>query len=483
MRTYLIAALLLGACADQAATTGEVEVSEDGDGGKADSAGELSLRAGDTTVWLTQQIERRAGANGTQYVLHGRASRNLTYGNAFIADDPFGDFEQKTARTFEVTWSDDYALMLTSGTNQFVGVEFTHSSSRPDNLTARVQLRPRVLSSSGSSKIYVTAELTPVVVSGETVWRLKAKTTVPNVGVVANSGARTYAATGDQNVTIDLQKDQLFSKEPLVITATLANGTTVQRRISLGLSVKRFGLTTADAYDTWPQPTCTTARTTCLRALGDSALDTASCGEALDVLACQGQVGVRVDDVAFQAANTAAHTRTGSADARADYAALAGADHVEQLQGSLEQTIQAALEQQQGRWYLGTPARDSVFTKLVDGAIASAYAHPVDLVEPHTAVPGNVDSERQVAADALLAYLAQQDYLRSEFGRSYDDLVIAYRAQHVASLKAFRETIVPELYPGSTTNDVLIGDWLGAHTEITIDKATGEATNVLVELD
>lgn len=483
VRTYLIAAVLLAGCADQAVTTDEVEVGAEDDGGKADSEGQLSLRAGDTTVWVNQLVERRQNGIATQYVLRGKTSRNLEGGNAYIADDPFGDFVSNTPRTFEVSWSADYVQMLMDGTNQFIGLSLKHSNGKADSVTARVQVRPRVVSSSGSSKIYITAELTPVVMSGQIVYRLKAKTTVPNLGVVATSGVRTYTANGDQNFTIDLSRDQLFAKEPLVISATLVNGTAVQRRVSLGMSIKRFGLTTADAYDTWPHPTCVASRKTCLQGLGDSALDTGSCGEALDVLACQGQVGVRVDDVAFQAANTAAHARTGSADARADYAALAGTDRVEQLQGGLEQTIEAALEQQHGRWYLGAPARDAVMTKLVDGAIAAAYTHPFDLVEPHTAVPGNVASERQVAADALLAYLAQQDFAATEFRRSYEQLVTEYRAQHLASLKAFRETIVPEPYPGSTTNDVLIGDWLGTHTEITIDKATGEATNILVEID
>ncbi|CAN5842969.1 hypothetical protein BH11MYX2_BH11MYX2_27180 [soil metagenome] len=486
MRTYVIAAVLLAGCADQASTpTDEISVGEDGDGGKADSAGELSLRTGDTTVWVRQLIERRTGENGPEYVLRGRTSRNVTDGNGYIIDDPFGDFATKSARTWELVWSPDYVRMLADGTNQFVGLNFAHSATRPDSLTLRAQIRPRIVSFTGSSKIYVTAELTPVVNSGETVYRLKGHTTGANNGVVLRSGTRAYetAIVSSTEFTIDLAPDQLFAKEPLVLSASLANGTTVEKHLSLGLSVKNLGITAGDAYDRWPNPTCTAARKSCLQALGGIALDTASCGEARDVLSCQGQVGVRVDSASLAAATTAAHARTGSAEMRADYAALAGTDRVEMLQGGLEQTIEASLEQQSGRWYLGAPARDAKLTRLTDAAIAMVYAHPLDLVEPHTPVPGNVDSERQVAADALLAYLAQQDFVATEFGRSYDELVTAYRVQHVASLKAFRETIVPELYPGSTTSDVLVGDWLGTHTEITIEKATGTATNVLVEID
>lgn len=31
--------------------------------------------------------------------------------------------------------------------------------------------------------------------------------------------------------------------------------------------------------------------------------------------------------------------------------------------------------------------------------------------------------------------------------------------------------------------DVIVGDWIGAYTEVTIDRASGLATNVYVEID
>jgi hypothetical protein len=33
------------------------------------------------------------------------------------------------------------------------------------------------------------------------------------------------------------------------------------------------------------------------------------------------------------------------------------------------------------------------------------------------------------------------------------------------------------------TEDVYIGDWLGAHTEVVVDRATGTVLSTLVELD
>jgi len=75
------------------------------------------------------------------------------------------------------------------------------------------------------------------------------------------------------------------------------------------------------------------------------------------------------------------------------------------------------------------------------------------------------------------------DFVHSEFDRSLVALAHEFRAQHVASIRAFRETISAEPYPGSTVWDVYIGDWLGAHTEVTIERASGAVISTLVELD
>ena len=81
--------------------------------------------------------------------------------------------------------------------------------------------------------------------------------------------------------------------------------------------------------------------------------------------------------------------------------------------------------------------------------------------------------------------LATQDYTGTDWGRSYDQLTIDFRAQHVASVRELREApddvfTDPVAYPHE---HVYLGQWLGAHVEVTIDDVTGAATNVLVELD
>jgi len=488
MRTLasLFIAMTVSACAttDGDYGTDEIEVGTDG---KADvEGGELKLRTGETSVWVGKDLVRRQGTNGPEFVMAGRASRNVNNGLGFVIDDPYGDFATKTARTWEVTWPANYVTTLLDGVNQFVRLDFVHSNGRPDSLTVRAQVRPRLLTFTGSSKIYLTAELTPVVNGGRTVYRLKGKTTTANASIAVTAGSQ--ALTDVRRLTntefqIDIEKEVVFDDAPIAITTVLATGTAVTKTAHVGLSIKKLGLTSEDPYELWPRPTCTATKKACLIGLGDGVLDLSACGEALEVTACRGQVGVFVDDVAFQAALSDGRARTATTAFKADAIALVGADRADQLQYGAEQSVESRLEPQLGRWYLGAASRTIALTKAVDAGILAAYAHPMDLVEPHAPVPGNDAATRQVAADALLGYLQTQRFEATEFGRTYDELVDTYRTQHVASLRAFRETIAVEPYPGMAGTDVLVGDWIGAYTEVSIDHATGLATRVYVEID
>ena len=93
------------------------------------------------------------------------------------------------------------------------------------------------------------------------------------------------------------------------------------------------------------------------------------------------------------------------------------------------------------------------------------------------------DNPRQVAADALLAELATHDFRQTEFGRPLEELAREYRAQHVADIRAFRETIAAEDWPAHPEWALHAGRWLGAYIEVTVVRATGEVDNVLVEID
>src|SRR5687768_9997170 len=93
----LFTSLCLFACADSEpeGDLDEIEVSADDDG-KADTASELKVRTGETSVWMTKQLERRETPDGVVFALRGRASRNVTEGMGFVFDDPYGDFASRT---------------------------------------------------------------------------------------------------------------------------------------------------------------------------------------------------------------------------------------------------------------------------------------------------------------------------------------------------------------------------------------------------
>lgn len=484
------AGLLAAACADPAATDqyDEAEAPPDDDG-KADADTELYVRAGDTSLWVTREVARRQAPGGDLFVLRGRASRTITEGMGFIIDDPYGDFAIRSARTFEVTWPVDTARTLADGVNQFVRLHFAASGNRPDSITSRVVVRPRLGSFTGSSKLYLTAEMTPVVTGGTVMYRAKGTSTVDLAAltvVTAGQALTDVRLTGPRAFQIDLAPDTAFAiaggREGLEIAAVPTSGSPLAKQARLGLAVKKLGMTTDDPYEKWPRNECETPTKACLQSLPDGTLDLGPCGEALEVLACTRQVGVFVDDVSFQAAFAQGVQRTGAAAFRADAAGLVGAARVEQFVGGAEQTIESRLEGFFGRWYLTATARTSALGTAVDGALRSALVHPLDLVDP-TEPATDAATVRATAADALLTELARHDFVTTEFARSYEQLVTEYPAQHVAAIRELRETANVEPYPGMPGVDVVTGRWLGAHIEVSIDHATGAARGVYIEID
>ena len=474
--TWLLVFALAAACTDDdlVLETDDVEATEDD--GKGDLAGELRVRASDTTLWVERFLERR----GDAFVLHGRTSRNITSGNAFIFDDVFGAFEQKSPRTYEVAWQTSELRGVADGVNLFTSFGFVHSASRPDNLTARVVVRPRLSAISGSGSLSLTAELTPVIVAGRTVYRIKGRSTKPIGQLTVSTG--TGRLLDPNRFEVDLDFDQLVAATApgtfVSVTAQLpASSTTIKGH--LGLAVKRLGLTARDVEEAFPSPTCTADRVGCLDALPDDALDLASCGPALEVRQCAGQIGVFVDNAMIDATLAAVDTRMSTF--ASDASALVGADRATALTTAVHGEIVAGVEAQRGLWLLSELSRTAVVTASVDRPLDNAYARPLALVGgPHAPAPGDVAATRQVVADALLAHLAQQDFVTTEFSRSYDELTKMFRVQHVASLRAFRETVEPETFGD---REFYIDRWLGTHTEIGVDPTTGVVQSILVEID
>ena len=91
---------------------------------------------------------------------------------------------------------------------------------------------------------------------------------------------------------------------------------------------------------------------------------------------------------------------------------------------------------------------------------------------------------RQVAADGLLQYMATFDFEGSLFGAPLLEVATRNRAQHVESLRFFREEAVAEQYPTLNPDwDFYVGRWAGVYVELRVVRATGAFAECYFEID
>jgi hypothetical protein len=486
-RSMSVLLLVAAACAAETGPlTDEAEVPIDD--GKADASGETRVRVGETSVWVRNEIRRETRDDGRQVLqVRGRASRNITDGSAFVFDDVKGDWASLGARSFEVTYPTDDAGFLEGG-DHFVRLHFVPSAGRPDVLTAKVVARARLGGFTGDG-VWLDADVRPVVSGGRVVWRISGRAASPLQGLRVRAGdlyLDDVEQLSDRDFTVDLARDHVTAlvgaAGALAFEAELPDGLHT-KTARLGLRLRSLGLTAGDPYEVWPPPVCEDEVRACLDALPSGTLDLSSCGEAIAVRACAGQVGVSFDDVAFAAALSRAQAILAEPDGFvADAPALIGADRALEYGYMVGETVQGELEGLFGTWYPDEAARDAAADAAIDRAIDLAYARPLDIYgEPHPAAPGDLAGTRQVVADALLAHLDGLDLTQTEFGRSLDELADRFRAWHVTDLRTWRETVEPQ--DAGDGRDVYIGNWLNPYVEIKVVRATGVVEDVYFEID
>jgi hypothetical protein len=480
--------LMFGCAEPDPIEVAEVDASAALDPGKADGATEVKVRAGETSLWVRTEVAVRQG-DVPELVLRGRTSRNIVDGTAFVFDDVYGDFAAIAPRTFEVTWPVSTARGLLDGVDQFVRLQFVPSPTRPEHLTSHVVVRPRLRGFSGSSSLFLVAELRPVHVAGQVVYRLTGAANDHVFSVDAHAGGLDLLdvrTTDDTHFTVDIPAntalDLLASGTPIAVRAHMVDGV-AEKSAVLGAGLHDLGFTDGDPYEVWPR-SCEDETLACLQALPVGTLDLSSCGDAMAVTACATEIGVFVSATDVAERIDEAHARVADPSGfAADASALVGSDRVDALVAQTSSTLTETVQATQGRWFLDAQALDAGVDAAIETALDRTYAYPTTGFDPRPPAPGDVPATRQLVADALLAYLAEQDYLHSEFGRSYLELARVFRAQHIASLRNFRETVAREDYPGMPHLDVYVADWIGAYTEVSVEKTTGEVTLVYVELD
>jgi hypothetical protein len=477
----LITPLLLCSCGQDPSDedTGETPAVEEG---KADTASERHATASGTTLWINTWLSRTTRSGQDVLVLEGRTSRNLIGGFGFVCDDAYGGFQQLSTRRFELSWTQGEAAGLVSGVEQFARLDFKTS---PLHLTGHLRVRPRLTAFSGSG-LYLQPEVLAVIVGGRRVYRITGTAASKIYGLTLRTG-KAYTNVrliDDTHFTADLEEQQVLALAgapvDLELTVSLLSGYQT-KRVRLGLATTTVGLSAKDPYVVWPAPACTSTVKTCLKALSAGTLDLGSCGEARLVQACQGSVGLSTDSAAVAAATARADlVLAQSPGFAADAATLVGTDRAAALKTAVRAAIVQRLQQHAGSWYLDTGAQTADLDAATTAILDEAYATPLQHVTPHAPLPGDLTRTRDVVADALLAHLAATDTVALEWGRPLVELTRTYRAWHLKNLVHFRTLVTP-----TTVDQTVryIGDWLGALVEVTVDPATGKATNVLLEVD
>lgn len=491
-RKHLILGLTLqllfaNACSNATTNTDEVfaSSSEIADG-KADAARSLRARTGNTTVYVDTWLTHDTRENDAQVlVLRGRSSRNITDGFGFVLDDPYGQWAKRGARSFELTWSSTEAASIAGGVNQFIRLMFTPSHGRPDSLTAHVTVRPQLKGFMGSGA-RLSADLVPVVVGSRTVFRMSGSLSRTTHDIRVEVGSRVLSGvtlTDSRHFVADVLLDDLLeaflTDTPFTV---VADGHTV-KQASAAFLVQTLGLTDGDPYEEWPRPECTDEVRTCLQGLPTGAVDLSSCGEARDVLAC-GLTRVTFDEFAFSNKMGVVNARLAdTAGFAIDMVGLIGTERANQFQDNVGRTIESHLEQHFGQTFSTTDEMNSIIDADIEGVIDEAYAYPLNFADPLEPIPGNMQRERDVAADGLLTYLANFDFEHSLFDAPYLQVIQLNRAWHVSSIRAFREQATPDAWSPNPAWNNYVGNWTNPYVEIRVDRATCTVADILFEID
>lgn len=288
LATLLTSAVLVTACTDApddedadpaGPTTASVEADE-----KADAT-ELRVRAGSMTVWIDRTIEVHASGDTLYAVIKGRASRNLTGAFSFVPDDAFGDAVVTGPRSFEIELPGGHILnSLMSGLPLFVDLDVA-SGTEPD-YAVKIDLRAGFTRFTGSSSLMVDALTRPIFIgldSGEALrYQAIVRTSNPAPVTVTNAGTpEIYPTTG--GYAVDFRYAALASAWAAGGRVTFRQGT-AQKTATLGVRTTAVAMTTLDAYDAWPTPSCELDVYNCMTEF--RGVDLATCGDYRELQRC-----------------------------------------------------------------------------------------------------------------------------------------------------------------------------------------------------
>ncbi len=265
--------------------------------GKADTAvAERQVRAGGLTLTVTSLATLTELDGQPAVIIKASTSRNLDSVFSFVPDDAYGEARLTGARTFEVVLRGGHEInTILSGLPLFVQIHTTTGTIR--DYQARLDLGARFARFTGSSRIFVDAPIHPVaVVDAKNPLRYRARiTTSANatslVGTTPDGDPPTIAQLGPREFYASFDYERFAAaftpgSVPVTFTARFADGSTATKRAGIDLRVVRVGLSTEDAYDVWPAPSCTDPMLACLVGLADDAVDWGACGDYRETHVC-----------------------------------------------------------------------------------------------------------------------------------------------------------------------------------------------------
>lgn len=475
----LVALGLASACADTSSMPDWVTPDDNGSG-KADSWDDLTLTDGDYTVTLDREFTR----DNDTFILSGNANKKLTAGAAFVGSHaqaggtPLGEWNSTTDTGFEVSMSVAEMGRVLKGESLLI--ELTpEGAGAGEHLLIEVSSEVRVSSFDGSVNPQLV--VVPYWVDGRVAYRFS----VSRDDGKWYGGALSMAGDWIEDVEETGGHAHFDIPEPTALAAFGADEKF--EMIEIGAEgyftplVARGRMSYQKLHATdWLPPAGCYARG-CLDHLAAGTNDTSSCGKALEIIACQGELGMHVDN-AFVASTLAANPVNTSM-----LSDLVGSDRAAQMTTAVEAARSTRLAARNGAWYLDNTAASASLAVDLDHVWGESLANPLAYVTPRPLRMSATASAGEVAADALLRELSNQDLIHSEFSSPLAEIVRASPADHVGLFKAIRAGVSVDNGDFSVeatvdaTSGGFITGWFGAYIEINV--GTDVDADVHFEID
>jgi hypothetical protein len=258
--------------------------------GTADSGGEVGT--GDEQDLTATSGSFSLGLNALASVggkarIHGVASEALDSARAFIPDDEVG-FTKLAPKSFTSNFGPSEVVLFLNGRPAF----FSVTTPVGGRFVGRGDLGVKMHLSSPVG-IKVTSAAQSVLVNGVPMIRVKgtfgetlvaAKTSINGVDVAGVVSGKTWRF----DYPLPFIGGVLANPKQIWILLTTAHDD-FSGELDAALQVRKAALTTGDAYEVWPAPTCAPAILSCLQQPAN-ATDTAACGDAFNVGPCWKQL-------------------------------------------------------------------------------------------------------------------------------------------------------------------------------------------------